>query len=147
MGFNWQCHREIWYVKSKYVFRSISLERASHGGYSLVAYFFTGLNNFKLKSLWLFKVMNDILDKISPLETKTVFDLLQKSSVIGSALQVLEKVPQQFLVCYLRNIVWGWNSVGGYVKFSYRETIWPEKLKKNSNNNNSKDEENGNEQA
>ena len=91
--------------------------------------------------------MNDILDKISPLETKTVFDLLQKSSVIGSALHVLEKVPQQFLVSYLRNIVWGWNSVGGYVKFLYRETIWPEKLKKNSNNNNSKDEENGNEQT
>ncbi|CAH3159311.1 unnamed protein product, partial [Pocillopora meandrina] len=44
-----------------------------------------------------YKVMNDILDKISPLETKTVFDLLQKSSVIGSALQVGEKVPHQFL--------------------------------------------------
>ena len=42
--------------------------------------------------------MNDILDKISPFEAKTVFDLLQKSSVIGSALQVLEKVPHQFLV-------------------------------------------------
>ena len=89
----------------------------------MVAYFFTGLNNFKLISLSLFKVINDILDKISPLEAKTVLDLLQKSSVIGSALHVLEKVPQQFLVSYLRNIVWGWNSVGGYVKFLYRETI------------------------
>ena len=98
MSFNWQCHRETSYVESKYAFRSISLERASHGGYSLVAYVFTGLNNFKLISLSLFQVMNDIMDKISPLEAKTVFDLLQKSSVIGSVLQVLEKVPHQFLV-------------------------------------------------
>ena len=55
-------------------------------------------HNFKLISLSLFKVMNHILKKISPLEAKGVSELLQKSSVIGSALQVLEKVPNPFLV-------------------------------------------------
>ena len=45
-----------------------------------------------------FKVINYILETISPLEVKTVSDLLQKSSVIGSALHVLEKVPHQSLV-------------------------------------------------
>ena len=42
--------------------------------------------------------MNHILKEISPLEAKSVSELLQKSSVIGSALQVLEKVPHPFLV-------------------------------------------------
>ena len=42
--------------------------------------------------------MNYILENISPLEAKTVSDLIQKSSVIGSALQALEKVPHQSLV-------------------------------------------------
>ena len=41
--------------------------------------------------------MNHILKKISPLEAKSVSELLQKSSVIGSAFQVLEKVPHPFL--------------------------------------------------
>ncbi|CAH3159297.1 unnamed protein product [Pocillopora meandrina] len=45
-----------------------------------------------------YKVMNYILENISPLEAKTVFDILQKSSVIGSALPVLEEVPHQSLV-------------------------------------------------
>ena len=67
--------------------------------------------------------MNHILKKISPLEAKGVSELLQKSSVIGSALQVLEKVPNLFLVSQLRNIDWGWNSLSCYVKSSYRDTI------------------------
>ncbi|XP_027058239.1 sperm receptor for egg jelly-like, partial [Pocillopora damicornis] len=44
-----------------------------------------------------YEVMNYILEKISPLEAKTVSDLLQKSSVIGSALKALEEVPHQSL--------------------------------------------------
>ena len=77
----------------------LSLERASCAGFSLVAYFFTGLNNLKLINLSLFKVMNYILKKKkSPLEAKNVSGLLHESSVIGSALQVLEKVPYQSLV-------------------------------------------------
>ena len=90
----------------------LSLERASCAGFSLVAYFFTGLNNLKLIYLSLFKVMNYILKKKSPLEAKNVSGLLHESSVIGSALQVLEKVPYQSLVSWLRHIDRGWNSVG-----------------------------------
>ena len=41
----------------------LSLERASCAGFSLVAYFFTGLNKLKLIYLSLFKVMNYILKK------------------------------------------------------------------------------------
>ena len=51
--------------------------------------------------------MNYILENISPLEAKTVFDILQKSSVIGSALPVQEEVPHQSLVSELRSTGWG----------------------------------------
>ena len=61
--------------------------------------------------------MNYILENISPLEAKTVFDLLQKSSVISSALPVLEEVPHRSLVSELRSTGWGWNNLGCYVKF------------------------------
>ena len=54
--------------------------------------------NTKLICLSLIKVMNYILEKVSPLGAKTVSNLLHKSSAIGSALQVLEKVPHQSLV-------------------------------------------------
>ena len=74
--------------------------------------------------------MNYILEKVAPLEAKTVSDLLHKSSAIGSALRVLEKVSHQSLVSLLRYVDWGWNSLGFYVKFSYHDTIWPERLKK-----------------
>ena len=67
--------------------------------------------------------MNYILENISPLEAKTVSDLLQKSSVIGSALKALEDVPHRSLVSELRNTDWGLRSLGCYVKFSYHDTI------------------------
>ncbi|CAH3159289.1 unnamed protein product, partial [Pocillopora meandrina] len=59
-----------------------------------------------------YKVMNYILEKVSPLGAKTVSDLLHKSSAIGSALQVLEKVPHQslnislFAISSMTSLLW-----------------------------------------
>lgn len=97
MSFNQQCYWEIWCVESKYAFRCIIF------GTSLICEIqslYLILNRFMI-CVSFFKVINYILETISPLEVKTVSDLLQKSSVIGSALHVLEKVPHQSLVSWL----------------------------------------------
>ena len=63
----------------------LSLERASYAGYSLFAYFFTGLNNLKLIYLSLVKVTNYILKKFRPQKRKmspTFFINLQLSVLL-----------------------------------------------------------------
>ena len=86
--------------------------------------------------------MNYILENISPLDAKTATDLLRKSSVIDSALQVLQEVPHQSLVSEV--LIWAgialvlMSSFHTMILFS-QKGYWS-----NKNNNNSKDEENGN---
>ena len=84
--------------------------------------------------------MNYILENISPLEAKTVSDLLQKSSVIGSALQALEKVPHQSLVS---EVLIGAGIALVVTSSFYTMILFSQK----GYRNNSKGEENGNKQA
>ena len=84
--------------------------------------------------------MNYILENISPLEAKTVSDLLQKSSVIGSALQALEEVPHQSLVS---EVLIGAGRALVVTPSFYTMILFSKK----GYRNNSKGEENGNKQA